>query len=148
MNPGESVDQAVAAALTAMSESGAQGARAFHERFFSLDPEAVTLLTRAQLAAALPGRAAMFSRIGAVGTTLRTVRTDPIDDMHVLARTVWDVRFRDPHATPLALEATYLMRLIEGEWKVLVYINHRNIAATIAERLRDSGNGASEASLS
>ena len=68
-------------------------ASAFHDQFFSLDPNAVNLVTREQLAAAVPMRAAMFKSIGAAGTRLTELSEIWLDDRHVLASTEWDVVF-------------------------------------------------------
>ena len=78
-------------------------AAAFHDPFFSLDPIGVSLVTREQLAAALPVRANMFASIGATGTRLAELSEVWLDDQHVLATTEWDVelrRARDRTADP------------------------------------------------
>jgi hypothetical protein len=122
----------VRAALESMS--GSRSADVFHDQFLSLDPAAVTLVSRDQLARALPARQAMFAAIGATGTTLRHVDVHELDNLHVVATTTWDVDLVDETAEPLALESTYLMRRVDGAWRVLVYLNHRDIASVIAAR--------------
>ncbi|MDM7855283.1 nuclear transport factor 2 family protein [Cellulomonas alba] len=122
----------VRAALETMS--GSRSTDVFHDQFLSLDPAAVALVSRDQLARALPARQAMFAAIGATGTTLRHLDVHELDDRHVLATTTWDVDLVDEAAEPLTLESSYLMRRMDGGWRVLVYLNHRDIAAVVAER--------------
>ena len=122
------------AALEAMSTDDT--ASVFHEQFFSLDPGGVTLVSRDQLARSLPMRRGMFASIGATGTTLRDLEARPLDDLHVLVTTTWDVDFVDEAAEPLVLESSYLMRRVDDSWQVLVYLNHRDIAAVIAAAAR------------
>jgi hypothetical protein len=130
--PSSHVVADVRAALESLSGTGS--ADAFHDQFLSLDPATVTLVSREQLEQAIPARRAMFAAVGATGTTLRHVEVHELDDLHVLATTTWDVELVDKRAEPLTLESSYLMRRIDAAWRVLVYLNHRDIAAVLAER--------------
>ena len=131
-------EQELRAVLEAMSTDDT--ASVFHEQFFSLDPLTVTLVSREQLARSLPMRRGMFASIGATGTTLRDLEARPLDDLHALVTTTWDVDFVDEAAAPLVLESSYLMRRVDDTWHVIVYLNHRDIAAVIAAR-REEGAG-------
>ena len=110
------------------------GVVSFHDQFFSLDPHAVNLVTREQLAAALPMRAAMFKSIGAAGTRLTDLSEIWLDDRHVLASTEWDVVFASAEAEPLTLSASYLLRRTDDDWEILVYLNHQDIRRVIGAR--------------
>ena len=110
------------------------GADLFYEHFLSLDPNTVTMVTREQLRFVLPMRAKMFASIGASGPRLRDLQARYLDDQHVVVATTWDVHFEDEAARPLALRSTYLLRLVDGQWQVVVYINHQDIGNVIAER--------------
>jgi hypothetical protein len=112
----------------------ASGAGLFHEQFLNLDPNAATVVSREQLRAVLPMRAQMFGSIGATGTRLRDVDVRPLDDLHVLAETTWDVELEDPDADPLVLHSTYLLRRAGEDWSVVVYLNHQDIGRVLAER--------------
>ena len=92
------------------------------------------LVTRDQLAAALPMRAAMFKSIGAAGTRLTDLSQIWLDDRHVLASTEWDVVFASPAAEPLTLSASYLLRRTDDDWEILVYLNHQDIRRVIGAR--------------
>lgn len=126
------------AVLTTMATDAT--ASVFYERFFSLDPTSVSLLSRDELAAALPMRQQLFATIGATGTHLRSLEVSELDTHHVVATTTWDVEFADPAAEQLVLESSFLLRRAGESWSILAYINHRDIAAVIAER-RDRAAG-------
>lgn len=112
----------------------------FYEHFLSLDPNTVTPVTRERLRSVLPMRAKMFASIGASGSRLRDHEARHLDDQHVVVDTTWDVAFKDEAAQPLALHSTYLLRLVDGQWQVVVYINHQDIGSVIAERRAQLGS--------
>lgn len=115
-------------------DTASSGADLFHDQFFSLDPNAATLVTREQLRSALPARAAMFTSIGARGTCLRDLAAHRIDEQHVLVQTTWDVLFAEPSTEPLVLSSSYLLRRAGADWSVLAYINHQDIGALVSKR--------------
>ncbi|MET9019148.1 nuclear transport factor 2 family protein [Actinopolymorpha sp. NPDC004070] len=110
------------------------GADVFHEQFLSLDPARAAVVTRDQLRAVLPRRAQMFGSVGATGTRLRDLDARPLDELHALVETHWDVDFADENAEPLTLHATYLLRRTDDGWSVVVYLNHQDIGGVIANR--------------
>lgn|GEM_PF-2215326 len=116
------------------------GADLFYEHFLSLDPNTVTTVTREQLRSVLPMRAQMFASIGASGSRLRDHEARYLDNKHVVVDTTWDVHFEDEAPQPLALHSTYLLRLVDGQWQVVVYTNHQDIGSVIAERRAQLGS--------
>lgn len=116
------------------------GADLFYEHFLSLDPNTVTPVTREQLRSVLPMRAKMFASIGALGSRLRDHEARYLDDQHVVVDTTWDVHFENEAAQPLTLHSTYLLRLVDGQWQVVVYINHQDIGSVIVERRAQLGS--------
>jgi hypothetical protein len=109
--------------------------QSFPETFVSLDPKTFAVVPREALLAALPGRREQFSRIGAVGANLTEIEELPLDDRHTLIRTVWETRFAAPRAQPFVLRSTYLLRREADGWRIVVYLNHQDVAALIAARL-------------
>ena len=120
------------------------GSELFHQQFFSLDPVAANLVTRDQLAAALPQRAAMFESIGALRMELTGLSEMRLDDHHVLAATEWAVVFATPDAEPLTLHSSYLLRRTADDWEIMVYLNHQDIVGVIGARQALGGNGERE----
>lgn len=126
-------------ALVQRLESGpdadsSAGAELFAESFLSLDPRRATVVSRAQLLAALPRRREMFAAAGIRRTRLQHLDARPLDERHQLARTTWAAELDDPDAEPLLLRSTFLLRLADGTWNVVVYLNHDDIGAELARR--------------
>ncbi len=71
-------------------------------------------------------RRALFARAGASGTRLAGLEVVPLDSIHVIARTTWDVVFDGPHA-PVVLRSSFLLRRTEDGWRIAVYLNHESL---------------------
>lgn len=56
----------------------------------------------------------------------------PLDDAHLLARTVWDVDVDATDAPPLELHSSYLLRRSGERWQVVVYLNHQDLPQLLA----------------
>jgi hypothetical protein len=122
-------------------------AESFQEFFLNLDPGSATPVSRDALIRALPGRSQLFASIGASGADLATIAESPLDDQHTLVTTSWTVRFGDREqageraghgaqpAEPLTLHSTFLLRRDPGgPWRIVVYLNHQDIAGMIRAR--------------
>lgn len=112
----------------------APGAR-FADVFLSLDPTSVHAVPREALVQALPRRQELFASAGATGLELADLAETPLDDRHTLVRTSWTIRFAPgaaPTAEPPTLDSTYLLRREGDDWQVVVYLNHQDLAATLA----------------
>jgi hypothetical protein len=68
----------------------------------------------------------VFARAGASGTRLAGLEVVPLDAIHVLARTTWDVLYDDPH-DPVTLRSSFLVRHTEDGWRIAVYLNHESL---------------------
>jgi hypothetical protein len=110
------------------------GAALFADTFLSLDPKSASMVTNEQLRAALPHRSAMFAAAGVRAITLQHLEAQPLDEQHQLVSTSWRTQLVDPAAEPLTLRSTYLVRLVDGAWRIVVYLNHDDIAAELARR--------------
>jgi ketosteroid isomerase-like protein len=97
----------------------------FLEQFLNLDPASAGTVARDDLIAFLPRRRAVFERAGATGTRLTDLRVERLDDIHVLARTTWDVVFDHEHAS-VQLRSTYVLRH-EDRWRIAMYLNHGSL---------------------
>ena len=69
--------------------SGEGGTALFHDPFLSLDPGAVLVVGREQLAAALPARGRMFAEAGVTGLVPQEVSARRLDARHLLAEATW-----------------------------------------------------------
>jgi hypothetical protein len=97
----------------------------FLESFLNLDPGTAGPVARDDLVAFLPHRKGVFDRAGATGTRLRTLRVEPLDAAHALARTTWEVIFASERS-PVVLETTFVLRR-EERWRIAVYLNHGSL---------------------
>lgn len=52
----------------------------------------------------------------------------PLDDLHTLVRTSWNLRMRDePPRAPVCLRSTFLLRRERREWRIALYLNHQDM---------------------
>lgn len=107
------------------NEEWARYGEMFMPSFLNIDPAASVPISRDDLIAFLPHRKGLFERAGATGTELDSLRTQELDDRHVLAETTWNVVF-DHERSPVVLHSTFLLR-DEDRWRVAVYLNHNNL---------------------
>lgn len=109
------------------SDSGDQ----FADQFVTTDPNRTAVVSRDLLVASLPQRRQMFARAG-VGPArhVRSAQLD-LDERHLLLTTEWDAP--RPGAQPLRLESTFLLRREPDGPRILAYLNHKDIAAELAQ---------------
>jgi Domain of unknown function (DUF4440) len=101
----------------------------FAHTFLSLDSTSTTALTPETLMAALPRRKALFESIGSDGMELAQIDETPLDDDHTLVRTSWTLRVgADSARPPFTLWSTFVLRREEGAWRIVLYLNHQNMA--------------------
>jgi hypothetical protein len=103
----------------------------FAASFLALDPARAVTLTPAMLASALPARRGMFDAAGVGPIRRGDARQLRLDDRHVLVTVDWTAERAD--RDPLRLESTFLIRREPDGPRILVYLNHRDIAALLAQ---------------
>jgi hypothetical protein len=112
------------------AEPGADATTLFAASFLALDPARAVTLTPAMLAAALPTRRGMFDAAG-VGAIRRTDACQlRLDDHHVLVSVDWTAERAD--RDPLRLESAFLIRREPDGPRILVYLNHHDVAALLS----------------
>lgn len=106
----------------------------FHPTLLTLDPVSVTPVTREQVVAGLPKRREFFAGLGVSGMTLDSLDESPIDDQHTLVRSTWRLERTESSTVPegTIFASTYLLRRVEGEWQIVVYLNHQNLRALMS----------------
>jgi hypothetical protein len=96
--------------------------------FMSLDASSATILSPQALLAALPRRKQMFEAIGSDGLELADISEVPLDDMHTLVRTSWNLGMRNqPPRDPVCLHSTFILRKDDGVWRIVLYLNHQDM---------------------
>lgn len=111
-----------------------EAGKLFHPALLTLDPVSVTPVTREQVVAALPQRKEFFARLGITGMALDSLAESPIDDQHTLVRSTWRLLRTETStvAEGTLLAATYLLRKVDGDWQIVVYLNHHDLKSLIS----------------
>jgi hypothetical protein len=97
--------------------------------FMSLDAGSAATLSPQALLAALPRRKQLFEAIGSDGLELADIGELPLDDLHTLVRTSWNLRMRNqPPGDPVRLRSTFILRKDDQAWRIVLYLNHQDMA--------------------
>jgi hypothetical protein len=109
---------------------GGDPAALFAPTFLAVDPARALALTPAALAAVLPARRRMFDEAGVGDLRRTTARELRLDERHALVSARWRASRTD--RPDVELTATFLVRSEPDGWRVLVYLNHADVAALLA----------------
>jgi hypothetical protein len=102
----------------------------FATNFLALEPARAVALTPAMLAAALPARRGMFDAAG-VGDIRRADACQlSLDNQHVLVSIDWIAE--RAYGDPLRLESTFLVRREPDGPRIVVYLNHHDVAEMLS----------------
>jgi hypothetical protein len=100
----------------------------FCAAFMSLDASSATALSPQALLAALPRRKQLFQAIGSDGLELAEISETPLDGLHTLVRTSWNLRMRNEQPRdPVCLRSTFILRKDDGAWRIVLYLNHQDM---------------------
>ena len=112
-------------------EDSVEAGAMFHPNLLTLDPVSVGAVTREQVVASLPRRKEFFARAGVTGMSLDSLAESPIDDQHTLVRSTWRLERTEASAVPegTVFGSTYLLRKVDGDWQIVVYLNHQDLGA-------------------
>ena len=106
----------------------------FSDVFMSLDASTMAAVSPQALLAALPRRKQLFEAIGSDGLELADISEMPLDDRHTLVRTSWRLRMRDEAPRdPVFLLSTFILRKEDGAWRIVLYLNHQDLAKLFSE---------------
>jgi hypothetical protein len=81
--------------------------------------------------AALPRRAELFGAAGITRVVLVDLHHHALDDTYVLARTDWRGE-RTGASTPVQLSSTFILRRDADRLRVVVYLNHQDLARALS----------------
>ena len=106
----------------------------FSSVFLSLDPKSAAAVSPHALLAVLPRRRQLFQAIGCDGLVLADISETPLDDLHTLVRTSWRLlMLNQAPRDPIFLLSTFILRMEEGAWRIVVYLNHQDLAKLFGE---------------
>jgi hypothetical protein len=112
------------------AERGGDPEELFATTFLAADPNYAVSLTPEQFAASLPARRAMFENAGVGDVRRREARQLRLDDRHVLVAGQWTADRAG--GGQVDLSATLLLRSEANGYRILVYLNHRDVTALLA----------------
>lgn len=102
--------------------------------FLSLDASSAAALSPQALLAALPRRKQLFEAIGSDGLELADMSEMPLDDLHTLVRTSWNLRMRNQLPRDrVCLRSTFLLRKDAQAWRIVLYLNHQDMSKLFHE---------------
>ena len=106
----------------------------FADQFMNLGPGQSGVVSREAFLAALPARRAMFETIHATGMALSAAREIELDPDHVWVEARWRLHLENAAADrELELASGLLLQCRDSRWQVVVYLNHHDIAAVVAQ---------------
>jgi hypothetical protein len=128
-------DEAIETFLTAYERRGADpqsdSGGDFADQFLVIDPNRALVLAREVLVASLPTRRKMFESAG-VGALHRTAaRQLDLDERHLLVAVDWEADRTG--GEPVHLQSTFLLRREADGPRILVYLNHGDVAAVLSQ---------------
>jgi hypothetical protein len=96
--------------------------------FMSLDASSAAAVSPQALLAALPRRKQLFTAIGCDGLELADISEMPLDNLHTLVWTTWNLRMRDERPSdPVCLRSTFILRKEDQAWRIVLYLNHQDM---------------------
>ena len=104
----------------------------YADPFMSADSTGVRVVQSSEFRAALPKRKQLFSAIGCTSTKLVSVEETPLDDLYVMAKTVWRWEFPKP-TEPIQLASTYIIRK-SGETPQVVFYLTGDVMSVLRSR--------------
>lgn len=111
------------------------------DEVLAIDTNRASMLARATLVASLPTRMKMFEN-GGVGALHHANGSQlDLDERPLLVTVDWEAKRAD--GNPLLLRSTFLLRREEGGPRILVYLNHGDVAAVLfpgAHQAADQAN--------
>ena len=110
-------------------------ARCFCDPFMTLDPISASAVSPQALLAALPRRRALFEAAGSDGLELADMSEMPLDEVHTLVRTSWNLRTvnQSRREDRITLRSTFVLRVEDGAWRIALYLNHQDIGRLLGD---------------
>ena len=101
--------------------------------FLSADPNGTQPVPRDAFLAALPKRREMFASVGGTVSHLTGIRETRLDANYVLVDTDW-VMSVGTGGEDIDLSSMFMLRNEGGDLRIVLYLNHQDVAALIAAR--------------
>jgi len=108
---------------------------AYAETFMFAGPAGVQTVKRDEFLKILPKRKAFFAAIGLTGTEVHGLEETPLDELHVMVRARWALRFERAPGPPIVdhSAATYILRRYGGSAQIVFQIDHQDLVKRAQE---------------
>lgn len=108
---------------------------AYAETFMFAGPAGVQAVKRDDFLKVLPKRKAFFTSIGLTGTHLHGLEETTLDELHVMVRVQWVLRFEKAPNPPIVdhSAATYILRRHDASARIVFQIDHQDLTRRARE---------------
>lgn len=103
----------------------------FAETFVAAGPDGSQAVRARDFALALPKRRKRFEEMGCRRSTLLSVTAKKLDSRFTLAETRWQMEFGPG---PVEVSSSFLLDTGEKDWKIVLYLTHQDLMATLKEQ--------------
>ena len=102
---------------------------AYAETFMFAGPGGVQAVKRDDFLKVLPRRKAFFASIGLTGTQLSRLDETTLDELHMMVRVEWALRFEKAPGPPIVDQssATYVLRRSDASAQIVFQIDHQDL---------------------
>jgi hypothetical protein len=108
---------------------------AYAETFMFAGPAGVQAVKRDDFLKVLPRRKAFFASIGLTGTQVSRLDETTLDELHMMVRVQWGLRFEKAPRPPIVDQssATYVLRRNEPSAQIVFQIDHQDLTRRAQE---------------
>jgi hypothetical protein len=110
-------------------------ASAYADSFMFAGPSGAQTVKLDDFLKVVPKRREFFAAVGLRSSTIQSLEETQLDDHYVMVRTHWTMRFEPPGAAPVLNDsaATYVLRRDEHAMRIVVQIDHQDLAQRVRE---------------
>ena len=108
---------------------------AYAETFMFAGPGGVQAVKREDFLRVVPKRKAFFAAIGLTGSQVSRLDETTLDELHVMVRVQWALRFEKAPGPPIVdhILATYILRRRDASVQIVFQIDHQDLTKRAQE---------------
>jgi hypothetical protein len=110
-------------------------AAAYAEVFMFAGPQGVQSVKKDDFVRLLPKRKELFRSAGLAASKLESLESSLLDSKHVLAKTLWNMRFERSGKEPVESRngSTYILRADGDSFQIVFQLDHQDLTKRITE---------------
>jgi hypothetical protein len=115
-------------------------AKLYADTFMFGGPQGVQAVKKEEFVKVLPRRKEFMTTAGLLSSRIDSVQASTLDSKYVLAKTVWNMSFRDTNANEVTrkISATYVLSNIGESFEIVLQLDHQDLMK-IVQDLRAQG---------